>query len=253
MRPPSSAAATVHGLSNFRDFGGLALGAGHRMVSGRLYRSEHTHGLDTEGVRRLQELGIATLIDLRGSQERANSLPPAIENLAVYSAPVEPRTGPRLANLRQEGRLSRALTREIMIDSYRGYVRDALHEFGGAIAAIVRHAGQPLVLHCTAGKDRTGFTVAVIQAALGASWVDIEEGYLRTNALLDRARLNGHVDMDSDAMEPMLIADTEYLAAAFDEISRRHRSVQAFLSAATRGAVHAEDLQALCEVSTDHS
>jgi len=167
----------------------------------------------------------------------------------VHSTPVEPRTAARLAAMKERGELTRDTVHALMVQSYREYVRESAAQFGHAIARLVHAASKPLLLHCTAGKDRTGFTVAVIQSALGVRNDDIFRHYLLTNELLHRGRLVGHVQADDGAMEPVLVAHAEYLAAAFDEIEARHGDAGGFIRVATGGAVTPADLKVF---STTH-
>lgn len=230
-------------LSNFRDFGDLRLAGSARMLRGSLFRSEHTHGLSAAATERLRSLGIATIIDLRGVAERQQHLPVAAPGIQVISTPIQPLVGPRLAALREQNGLTRAAVHAAMVASYRDYVSASDQEFGKTFAAIVAAGQRPLLVHCTAGKDRTGFVVAVVQTALGVAWADVLAHYLVTNERLDRTRLNGHVDAHGEAMEPVLVAHAEYLEAAFAEIRERHGSVESFVTHATRGAVGLTDLQ----------
>jgi protein-tyrosine phosphatase len=103
----------------------------------------------------------------------------------------------------------------------------------------------PALVHCTAGKDRTGFVVAVIQSALGASENDIATDYLRTNTDWDRASVSSHLPLDSDVVAPILRADMDYLTAAFKEIARHDRGVHGFIERATQGRVTRAHLDVL--------
>ena len=79
--------------------------------------------------------------------------------------------------------MSSADALEIMRKSYRGYVRLNTHSFRELFAHLVDGEG-PLVIHCTAGKDRTGFACALILHALGVPEKTISEDYLLTNRIL---------------------------------------------------------------------
>lgn len=240
----------VDGVSNFRDFGGLATQDGAKIVAGRLFRSANPAGVTAEGAARLAQLGIATIVDLRGTAERIKALAdfgPA--PIAIRAAPIEPKTSTKLREMLALPETKAAHIRDLMIHSYRGYVNDAAPAFGEAFHAILAQADGPLLVHCTAGKDRTGFVVAVLQAALGVKRDAIFDDYLATNRHWDRASVAGHVPTDSDAVEPVLVADADYLAAAFDEIERRDGDVIAFLRRATEGRVTQAHLDALIERS----
>lgn len=242
--------SAVDGVSNFRDFGGLATCDGASVVAGRLFRSANPARITPDGAARLARLGIATIVDLRGTAERTKSLVDfGTAPIAIRATPVEPKTSIKLREMLALPETGPAQIRDLMIDSYRGYVNEAATAFGAAFHAILAAADGPLLVHCTAGKDRTGFVVAVLQAALGVPHDAIFEDYLATNRHWDRASAAGHVPMESAAVEPVLVADADYLAAAFDEIDRRDGDARAFLHRATEGRVAPSHLDALIERS----
>ena len=74
---------------------------------------------------------------------------------------------------------------DIMRESYRGYVRLNTHSFREMFAHLVNDE-VPVVIHCTAGKDRTGFACALILHALGVPEKAIAEDYLLTNSYYRR-------------------------------------------------------------------
>ena len=243
-------AGPVEGLSNFRDFGGLATADGRRVVAGRLYRSANPAGVTPEGMAQLARFGIATVIDLRGLAERAKALAdftPA--RIAVRPTPIEPKTSARLRMMLAEREVRAAQVRDVMIDSYRAYVGEAAEAFGAALHAMLAEADGAVLVHCTAGKDRTGFVVAVIQSALGVPRKAIVEDYLATNRHWDRVSASGHLPLDSDAIEPVLVADADYLAAAFEDIDRRDGDARGFIRRATAGRVTHTHLESLVERS----
>lgn len=234
------------GISNFRDFGGLAVDGG-AIVTGRLYRSAAPLGLDAGS---LASLGrrVAVIVDLRGTAERGPASHPGFADagLDVLSVPVEPGTSGPLRALLASGTATARATRDIMIDAYRGFVRDHAGTFGRALMAMAVSPG-PVLVHCTAGKDRTGFIVAVLQAALGADEHAILRDYLETNRAWDRASVVGHLPLDDAAVEPVLAADPDYLHAAFEDIRARHGSALGFVAHATRGQLSDAHLDALID------
>ena len=234
----------VPGTSNFRDFGGSATDSGAAVVSGRLFRSAHLGGVGADGAGRLAALGIATIIDLRGTAERA-AAPAAFaaaHGIDVVSAPIEPASSPLIRALLTEVRAGAAEIRDIMIDSYRGFAGPEAPRFGRALAALAENCEAPLVIHCTAGKDRTGFLVAIVQALLGVPRETILAGYEATNRAWDRAPSAAiPLPLDPAAREALLTADRDYLEAAFATIAARHGSVADFARAALGDDAHALD------------
>lgn len=247
--PRRDRAATVPvqaGISNFRDFGGLPVDGG-AIVTGRLYRSAAPLGLDSGS---LASLGrrVAVVVDLRGTVERGPASHPGFADagLEVLSVPVEPGTSAPLRTMLASGTATARATRALMIDAYRGFVREHAGTFGQALIAMAVSPG-PVLVHCTAGKDRTGFVVAVLQAALGADEHAVLRDYLETNAAWDRASVAGHLPLGNAAVEPVLAADADYLHAAFEDIRALHGSALGFIAHATRGQLTGAHLDALID------
>jgi protein-tyrosine phosphatase len=239
----------IDGVSNFRDFGGHATQRGGRMVMGRLFRSASPGTITAAGIEQLKREAIRTVVDLRGIEERRRAtvaFDPA--RIVIRPVPVEPKTSAQLRAMLAAGNARAADVRDVMIRIYRTYVAEAAEAFGDAIHVLLAEDdGGGKLVHCTAGKDRTGFIVAVIQAALGASHEAILEDYLATNRHWDRASAVGHLPLDAAAIEPVLVADPDYLAAAFDEIGRRDGEPIDFIIRATRGRVTPAHLEAVIE------
>lgn len=248
MTAVQASVAAVDGLSNFRDFGGHATADGRRVVSGRLYRSANPASLTPAGMTQLDRLGVRTVIDLRGQDERAKALAGFDpRRIALRPAPVEPKTSARLRSMLSQSDVRAAHVREVMIESYRGYVHEAASAFGDAFQHLLAQRDGATLIHCTAGKDRTGFVVAVLQAALGVPRAAILDDYLETNRSWDRASAAGHLPLGSDVLEPVFVADAAYLGAAFEEIERRDGEPVAFIRRATAGRVTPDDLDTLID------
>lgn len=230
-------------VSNLRDFGGYETLDGGVMPRGLLYRSAHLGRLDAEGVKKLQSLGIRTVIDLRGKDERTKALPDLREDegLEIVSTPVEP--GALKSMIMDDGReVTPQLMRENIINTYRRFGREASLGFGAALEAILMRSDKPILIHCTAGKDRTGFTVAIIQLLLGVPRDKVFEDYVLTNTLWDRA-YEGSSRFPPEVMAPGLLADEAYLQAALDIMSHVHGGIAQFAAAATGIPDYAERLR----------
>lgn len=237
--PADARTHRVDGVSNFRDFGGYALARGGALARGRCFRSAHLAGLTAAGEHILDELAIATVIDLRGAHERTRA-PASLSGssaIAVVTAPIEPRVTRHVRGELAAGTLTPSGMRALMIETYRGFVRDHASEFGVALAAMAAASGRPLLIHCTAGKDRTGFLVALVHALLGVERDTVLADYAATNSAWDRASVGDLLAFDPATVEPLLAADPDYLDAAFAEIARIDGSPAAFLARATAGRV----------------
>ncbi len=181
-----SLSAVLIGVDNFRDFGGAESAFGGRVRGGRLFRSAHLGGAEVADIAMLQRLGIGVIVDLRRGAERRQhpSRWTAFPGRLIFSDEGDRAEGPHVEFLRQ-GDLS-----DEGVEAYlAGYYRTAPFEprhmalFGQAFAALDTDDGA-LLVHCTAGKDRTGLLVALIQRALGVARADVMDDFLQTNAVM---------------------------------------------------------------------
>jgi protein-tyrosine phosphatase len=220
-------------VSNFRDFGGYETHDGRTLPKGLLYRSAHLGRIDSAGVALFGTLGIRTIIDLRGKLERTKALPELGVDcgIEILSAPVEP--GAPATMILPDGRtLTAELMRESITTIYARYGRDPMLGFGAALHAVLTRSDAPLLIHCTAGKDRTGYTVALVQLILGVPLSTVMADYQLTNSLWDRA-YEGAGRFPPDVMEPGLQADERYLSSALVKLREEHGDFDTFAARAT--------------------
>ncbi len=172
----------LSGASNFRDLGGYA-GAGGRPVRWRrLFRSDHLAALTPRDAETLQSLGLSRAFDFRGERERS-AVPYTLAGVAQHALPIEPTVVQRLQELVEAGRtVTPEHTVELMQDTYRAFVHDNAARFASLFEHLL-DSDAPLVFHCTAGKDRTGFAAAMILLALGVPRQVVMQDYLLTNQL----------------------------------------------------------------------
>lgn len=171
----SEAGGLVAGAVNFRDIGGLP--AGRRVTrSGVLFRSGNLARLDERTRRRISELGLRRIVDLRDDDEvRADptSLGP--------DGPVTVRVPLFL------GSVASFFAEDVSLaEMYDRLVDDAAPALATVARSVVEE--QPVLVHCTVGKDRTGVSIALILAAAGVDEDAVVADYARTAASLPAAR-----------------------------------------------------------------
>jgi protein tyrosine/serine phosphatase len=230
------------GIHNFRDYGGYQARAG-RLVRGRLWRSGQHAGATSADLERLRALGIATVIDLRGDSERA-AFPcrrPADFAAQVLFAPGE--TASLQGQAVHAEAADRIRTPESARDRMIGLYQ--VMAFRGVLTGTWRLYGQALatrdgasLLHCLAGKDRTGLGAALIHHLLGVHHDDIVEDYLLTNSagnIEARIAAQSHsladMGLDEATMRVVLGVEAVYLDTAFAAIRERHGSIEAYAEA----------------------
>ena len=235
--PPHSSASAINlpqrtialsGASNFRDLGGYTGHGGRALKWRHLFRADHLAALTPQDLARLGELGITRSADFRGASERAAQAY-ALPGVATHTLDIEPVLIQQALQL-QGSSLSTAQAVRLMHDTYRSFVTENAPRFA-QLFELLLDSDAPLVFHCTAGKDRTGFAAALILLALGVPRAVVMQDYLLTNQLYRRdARLEGkghpHV------MQVLWQVQPEFLHAAFEVIDAQHGGMQDYLHGA---------------------
>ena len=117
---------------------------------------------------------------------------------------------------------------EVMRDSYRNYVRHNTHSYRTLFAHLLEDRA-PLVIHCTAGKDRTGFACALILHALGVPDDVIAEDYLLTNRFYRRDP-TASSDLPEDVRQALASVEASFLGAAFEAIGAEYGDLENYFS-----------------------
>ena len=236
------------GASNFRDLGGY-VGQDGRIVRWRkLFRSNHLGHLTPADMAVLRQLGVKSAFDFRGKDERVEALCGA-NHIETHSLPVEPTVVASLRAIHESGRMSTADDAlEVMRDSYRGYVEHNTPRFRALFAHLLEDRA-PLVIHCTAGKDRTGFACALILHTLGVADDVIADDYLLTNQFYRRDP-SASSDLPDEVRQVLGTVQPTFLAAAFQTIDAGYGSLDNYLcdglgiGAAQRDTLRARYLEA---------
>lgn len=219
----------LQGASNFRDLGGYAGMGGRALRWRRLFRSDHLANLTDVDRARLAALGPATAFDFRGGAERA-ATPYNLPGITQRSLAIEPSVVQRMQDLVDAGHsLTAPVVAGLMADLYRSLIRDQAHHF----AALFNHLLQtdaPVVMHCTAGKDRTGVAAALILLALGVSRDQVLQDYLLTNALYQHPPLP-QSQTPADALAVLWRVQAGFLDAALQTADEEHGSIDRYLQA----------------------
>ena len=215
------------GASNFRDLGGYPTQDGRMVRWRQIFRSNHLGHLTAADIEVLRGLGLKSAFDFRGTEERATAAC-RLQEIAVHSLPIEPTVVAELRARLAAGLLTPATAAEVMRGSYRGYVQDNTPRFRALFAHLLEdHA--PLVIHCTAGKDRTGFACALFLHALGVADDLIAEDYLLTNRFYRRDP-NSSSELPDDVRQSIGSVEASFLAAAFEAIGADYGSLDRYLS-----------------------
>ena len=231
----------LEGARNFRDFGGYPVDGGGRIRRGRLYRSNRLSKLTPADLDRLAGLGITTIFDLRARREREAD-PTVWIDPALTTHVFRPGHKRRLVDMALDYPPTLAGVQALMHDFY-AEMPTAMGETFGAIIRHVADGAEPCVIHCSAGKDRTGVSVALLLAALGAGRAEIVADYAFTGAIPRRqagdmaravVRTGGDEEFrrryPPEAIAAMMAAESGYVAAALEAIERGHGTMSAYLA-----------------------
>ncbi|RLP93038.1 MULTISPECIES: tyrosine-protein phosphatase [unclassified Micromonospora] len=236
------------GAPNARDLGGLVGADGRRVRPGLVIRTPALGRLTDEDLPVLAKLGPACVIDLRDGSEIAVAPTdrlvgePRVVHLPVHDPehPVFTYVSAVLLghDLDAYAELARQGTAAAMAAIYRWFVtgESARVGFAEAVRLAARRENLPLIYHCSAGKDRTGWLTVVLLTALGVDEAAIRAEYLRNNALTDSLRAviveamrRRQPELDVDAVLPVLEVRPEYLDAGYEEVRRVHGSFDRYL------------------------
>ena len=220
------------GTSNFRDLGGYT-GQGGRMVRWRkLFRSDHLGGLTPQDVQTLSRIGLSRVCDFRGPAERAEHTC-AMPGVAVHSLPIEPSIVQDMQKLLAGGcRITAHDTVQLMEHTYRNFVVGNSERFAELFAHMVER-DDPLVFHCTAGKDRTGFAAALVLHALGVAHPVVMQDYLLTNELF-RMPATVKRAAPQEVLEVMWRVQETFLNAAFKAVEGEFGGMPSYLEKTLR-------------------
>jgi protein-tyrosine phosphatase len=223
----------MEAIHNFRDFGGYKTENGSRLKKGLLYRSGGLSKATDADLQELSELKIKTICDLRSAHERKKEpdIFPDGEPVTFFNIPMRPivdyhgRSLKRLFSLM----FGEERRRDYIAESYaayREYATGYLPQLKELFIRISNPDNLPLLIHCSAGKDRTGVVVSMIQKILGVAPAVVMNDYLETNQNLgeytteiaDRLKKLAYFGVPWKMYMPLFEARTDYLNEAFLQI-----------------------------------
>lgn len=219
----------ISGTFNYRDVGGLRTTNGATVRRGVLLRSAQLCHLDEHGHRALRQLGVATVHDLRGPAEADRmgiDLLPAEVRLeltpfdsAIGTAP------PHEGGADRGGHLD-------LVEVYSGF--PSMPEAGVALTAMAHSLARgdgAVLVHCAAGKDRTGWAIATLLRAVGVTEEDILTDYLLSNDAAESLAADVARNSGNTLPPALLGVNVEYLAAGTAAMHRLHGGLDGYLEA----------------------
>jgi protein-tyrosine phosphatase len=237
------------GVRNFRDVGGLPTVDGRRVRHGVLFRSGHLAHATPEDAAVLDSLGLHTIFDFRNAADQRLEGPdvelPGVRNVNLPLS--DPADGAEFWKMVRDGDLDQL--REILADgkgaarmiaSYRSIVTERTGEHSQVLRSLVEDS-VPALMHCAAGKDRAGLSIAVTLLAVGVEREAIVADYLKSNEKHRRYKVRRGSSAPSayspevmELLSPLFDARAEYLQAAFDTIDETWGDVDTYLEQGLR-------------------
>ncbi|KAF5017686.1 hypothetical protein F66182_10360 [Fusarium sp. NRRL 66182] len=233
----------ISGLANFRDLGGrplpIASRPGHTIKSGIVFRSAEPSRLTEDGVSALQDLNISHVYDLRSQ--------PEIERFAAgvrewpgaqrVFAPVflEDDYGPEAIAVRFQQYTAEGS--EGFVQAYRRIWEAGTASVNTILSHLAKPDASPVLIHCTAGKDRTGILCAFILSICGVDDQTIAREYALTEIglgdfkeeLLAKVMESPELKANPEGARRLLGAKPENMLAALEALREQHGSVEQYV------------------------
>ncbi|MDC0711203.1 tyrosine-protein phosphatase [Stigmatella sp. ncwal1] len=229
-------------LSNFRDVGGRKTADGRTFRTGVLFRSDELSRLNAGDLVKLQGLGIKLICDLRApreSQKRRLRLPAAsirVVNVPLHEQATHDGNRRKLLGF-LFGKTGGERFREFSSAYYHHLAFDQTARIREVITLLSGEQSLPALIHCTAGKDRTGFVAALIQLLVGVPVEGVMEDYLRTNdffgprleKFIQVMRIMTLFQVSPERMRLIAGAHPEFLNEVLSTLMARYGSVESYL------------------------
>lgn len=230
------------GAVNFRDVGGYTTTDGHQVRHDMLYRSDDLSELSRSDLERFSELGLKRVFDLRDKSEKTRNPDrlPDQDSIAVVEVAVRYPPLDRAESRRKilNGEVEDGHFQELMIEANRAFAVNYTAQWSKLLHDMALPNGAPVLIHCTDGKDRTGFAVALILRAVGVPEETIYEDYMLSNGFREHkvsflaflGSMGSLFRVPRSEIRPLLEVRREYLEAAFAAIDEEYGSFDAYLS-----------------------
>jgi len=228
----------LQGTPNFRDFGGYR-GADNRQVKwGFLFRSGQLSTLSDQDLDVLANLGLDLICDFRRLEEQQSdpSRLPQQSRPRVASLPIIPGSNSRFFEEAEADVGGRDAMFDFMVEINRDFAEGQAATYARMFQEILALDNARVLVHCAAGKDRTGFAAAIILLALGVPRETVMRDYMLTARFfhpereVDRLRRKYQMEhLEVESILPMLEVHEDYLARALQAIDQQYVSVDAYL------------------------
>ena len=247
--PAFSSARVIHldGTTNTRDIGGYQTSDMGTLRWGQIIRSDKLSRLTANDFHKLEEMGVKTVIDLRTNKEHKQSPtvwegdnPPRFFHFPVGDVNNDWFRAQRA--MMRKNRFTQKQSMKHMVEGYEMIAEEGTSSYQNLMEVVLDESNWPVLIHCTAGKDRSGVAVALILEALGVDRETIMDEYLLTNrysrveekaVILSKQSKKasmGSRTPSADAWKPIVGVDAKMLEAFYASVDEKYGSMDTFLT-----------------------
>ena len=225
----------INSVSNFRD---VAIGS--KMKNNILFRCAKLSTLNDEDIEKIEDLNPHAIIDFRDPKE-INKAPDNLSKdlLKKYvSLPISASTLSRMVDQKNIDGDNKFTYEKVMEESYKLYINNHKHVWKEFIKILLKANNNPIIFHCSAGKDRTGIASFIIQKLCDNPMELIFENYLLSNELLTINAATAEQSTASkkdDQLITEIMLDTlskvkkSYLISGINEIENQFKSLENYI------------------------
>ena len=226
----------LEGGRNFRDVGGYRTADGRSVKWGMLYRSGSLAYLTPKGISDFDQLHVTSIIDLRSTDERHRDPNnwQAASSHGYWSRDYGMPMASLPASMGDPSKMTGEAARAMMAGSYRTLAQQQTPSYRELFARLTGATRGPVVVNCSAGKDRTGIATALVLTALGVPYDTIKQDYLLSNGAYGMDSLKRDLSSPMAALPPEAAAalagvDGSYIDATFDALRAQYGSVNNYM------------------------
>jgi protein-tyrosine phosphatase len=226
---------SISSVSNFRD-----VAIGPKMKKNLLFRCAKLSTLNSKDIVKLENIKPYAIIDFRDPKEIKKAPDNLSESLfkKYVSLPISANTLNRMVaekNIQGDNRLTYEM---IMEESYKLYLNNHKHVWKEFINILLNSNSNPIIFHCSAGKDRTGIASYIIQSLLNSSIELIYENYLLSNQLLSSiaataeqttSSKNDDLKITNVMLKALGKVQKSYLNSAIYEIKEKYQTLEMYI------------------------
>jgi len=264
----------LDGISNFRSLVGVPTTEGRKIKPNVLFRSDELSRLSESDWQKLQENRLAAICDLRRPDERENYMTqvPEGHNVSLYWWPYDEESTAMMLGMAEKIREAMAPLAAAPDEVLDAWIQGRYEHYGGGfvqiaphirsvVDVVLKHQGEGAVLiHCAAGKDRTGFAIASLLAAVQVDREEILNDYVKTSEgyllrppprehLLPLLSRHGLDQLPQRVMDKLCVAYRGAMAAALDHLVAQYGSIDGYLETVVK--ITPEERALLREILTE--